>query len=136
MLSPNRQHHGFTLIEALVALVVLSIGLLGVAALQVKSLQSAHLSYQHTLASLAAQDAAERLWVAYAYSSPTCPALTVINGEGSDWHDGWSGYFRNLDAEPLAPGSDGCGFVIKISWEEDRFFDENVSELIYVARLP
>lgn len=53
---------GFSLIEALIALLVLSIGLIGVAAMQVKALQSATAGYQRSVATLAAVDAQERLW--------------------------------------------------------------------------
>ncbi|MBF7055111.1 prepilin-type N-terminal cleavage/methylation domain-containing protein, partial [Halomonas sp. KAO] len=52
-------NRGFTLVEALVALVVLSIGLLGVAAMQMKALQGAHIGYQRALASIIAIDAQE-----------------------------------------------------------------------------
>jgi prepilin-type N-terminal cleavage/methylation domain-containing protein len=53
---------GFSLLEALIALVVLSIGLIGVAAMQLKALQSANAGYQRSVASVAAVDAQERLW--------------------------------------------------------------------------
>ncbi len=66
---------GFTLIEALVALLVLSIGMLGVAAMQLKALQGAHVAYQRSIASLAAQDAQERLWAEVA-AAPGVPPLS------------------------------------------------------------
>ena len=53
---------GFTLIEILVALVILSIGLLGIAALQLRSLQSSHASFERSIASLQARDLVERMW--------------------------------------------------------------------------
>ncbi len=56
-----RTHRGFTLIEALVALVVLSIGLLGVAALQLASLQANHGASQRTQATFLAQDIVDRM---------------------------------------------------------------------------
>ena len=58
-----RQHRGFTLIESLVALVVLSIGLLGVAALQLASLQTNYGSSQRTQATFLAQDIVDRMRV-------------------------------------------------------------------------
>jgi len=53
---------GFTLIEILVALVILSIGLLGIAALQLRSLQNSHASYERSIATLQAKDLVERMW--------------------------------------------------------------------------
>ena len=42
------RQRGFSLVEALIALVVLSIGLIGVAAMQLKALQSANAGYQRS----------------------------------------------------------------------------------------
>ena len=47
---PRPRIDGFTLIESLVALLVLSIGLLGVAAMQLSSLQSNNGAFQRTQA--------------------------------------------------------------------------------------
>lgn len=58
--SPNRVS-GFSLIEVLIAVVILAIGLLGVAAVQVVSLQQTNNSYLQTKANLHAQDIAERI---------------------------------------------------------------------------
>nr|WP_288256245.1 type IV pilus modification protein PilV [uncultured Pseudomonas sp.] len=57
---PQRQH-GATLIEVLIAVVVLSIGLLGLAGLQVTSVQSNHSAYQRSQATLLAYDLADRM---------------------------------------------------------------------------
>lgn len=56
-----KQDRGFTLIEVLVALLVLSIGLLGLAALQTTSLQLNTSSYQRTQATLLAYDIIDRM---------------------------------------------------------------------------
>ena len=52
---------GFTLVEAMVALLVLSIGLLGVAAMQLSSLQANNGAFQRTQATFLAQDIADRM---------------------------------------------------------------------------
>jgi type IV pilus modification protein PilV len=59
--AKSRQQ-GISLIEALIAMVVLSVGLLSVAALQTRALQASHLSYQRSIAVSQANDAVERLW--------------------------------------------------------------------------
>jgi type IV pilus assembly protein PilV len=52
---------GFTLLEVLVALLVLSIGLLGLAALQTLSLKFNHQSYERTQAVIRAYDMLDRI---------------------------------------------------------------------------
>lgn len=58
--NPGRQC-GFTLLEVLIALVVLSIGLLGIAGLQGIGLRSSHGAYLGSQASLLAYDMADRI---------------------------------------------------------------------------
>ena len=52
---------GFTLLEVLVAVVVLSIGLLGLAGLMASSLRNSHSAYQRTQATWLAYDALDRM---------------------------------------------------------------------------
>jgi type IV pilus assembly protein PilV len=52
---------GFSLLEVLIALLVLSFGLLGIAGLQTFSLQFNHQSYERTQATLLISDMAERI---------------------------------------------------------------------------
>ena len=65
---------GFTLIEILVALVILSIGLLGIAALQLRSVQNSQASFERSVATLQARDLVERMWAG------TC-SLYLPNGD-------------------------------------------------------
>lgn len=57
-----RNSRGLTLIEVMIALLVLSIGLVGLASIHLISLKSAHSSYYRSFASTAALNAEERLW--------------------------------------------------------------------------
>ncbi len=58
---PFRKETGATLIEVLVAMVVLAIGLLGLAGLQATSIQSNHSAYYRSQATLLASDLADRM---------------------------------------------------------------------------
>lgn len=60
--SPKQTQKGFTLVEVLVTLLVVSIGLLGVAKLQVLALKNSYATYQRSVASAQTQDLVERLW--------------------------------------------------------------------------
>ncbi|MGM1052506.1 MAG: type IV pilus modification protein PilV [Pseudomonadota bacterium] len=133
---------GFTLIEALVALLVLSIGLLGVAAMQLKSLQGAHAAYQRSIASLAAQDAQERLWARMAeVGNRECPSWSDAKdvGEEQSWYDTWEGYLPGLELDAVSPAvipNADCEFFISVKWSESRFSDESNPEFEYTVRLP
>lgn len=126
---------GFTLIEALIALLVLSIGLLGVAGMQLKALQSAHAGYQRSIASLAAQDAQERLWAELkknASGSYVCPSESVVNG--SNWQAAWKAFLPGLSESPVGEPSLECVYNIKIKWGDARFA-EGDPVFVYTARL-
>jgi len=56
-----RKETGATLIEVLIAMVVLAIGLLGLAGLQATSIQSNHSAYYRSQATLLANDLADRM---------------------------------------------------------------------------
>lgn len=56
-----RAARGLTLLEVLVAIVVLSIGLLGLAGLMASSLKNSHSAYQRTQATWLAYDALDRM---------------------------------------------------------------------------
>lgn len=71
---------GLSLIEALIALLVLSIGLVGLGALMLTSLQNVHSSAHYSAASAVALDFEERIW-----SELT---ETVVNSPGNLGGDG------------------------------------------------
>ncbi|MDX1297263.1 MAG: type IV pilus modification protein PilV [Pseudomonas sp.] len=61
-LSETR-NHGFTLIEVMIAMIILAVGLLGMASLTVRSQQSNESAYARSQASLLAYDIIERMRV-------------------------------------------------------------------------
>jgi len=131
---------GFSLIEALIALVVLSIGLIGVAAMQLKALQSANAGYQRSVASVAAVDAQERLWAEWA--KPTVNSCDDIDGNEANWRDNW---FADSDSKPLRnvkeqggriePTETDCEFTIEIDLV-NRADDSTSDTFSYTFRLP
>ncbi|GGY03691.1 hypothetical protein GCM10007160_34350 [Litchfieldella qijiaojingensis] len=126
---------GFTLVEALIALLVLSFGLLGAAAMQLKAIQGAHVSYQRSLATVIASDANERLWVELGVMNGTCPSA---GGVQSRWLAHWGNVLPGLRGSTITtrkPG--GCEYLITVTWDDDRFEAEgDISTLTYLVHLP
>ena len=90
----RRGQRGFTLVEALVALLVLSIGLLGIAALYVETLRASRTSLYRTQAVNFATDLADRMRAnrlpanAYECGSPCVPANggnPIADADLLDW---------------------------------------------------
>lgn len=133
---------GFSLIEALIALVVLSLGLIGVAAMQLKALQSANAGYQRSVASVAAVDAQERLWAQLAEieAGQTCDNIDATAVQ-TEWRAHW--FQGNDDATPLRNAIEEQS-EIELGSSEDRcqftvtlMLSENDSDLLdYTFRLP
>lgn len=146
MSSYKAQHGGFTLIEALVALLVLSIGLLGVAAMQLKALQSAHIGYQRSYATLIAVDAQERVWE-YLSLNDQCPAddAAELGNISSDWNEHWfdnnsplkdqGSLIRAKDESGTSLGV--CEYQVVVNWTEERIDEgSDASAFVYSFRLP
>ncbi|WP_163577696.1 type IV pilus modification protein PilV [Halomonas faecis] len=131
-----KQQCGFTLIEALVALLVLSIGLLGVAAMQLKSLQSAHAGYQRSVATLAAMDAQERTWAKLA-EVDDCPSGSDISTISSDWVEQWFGDGKIMSdaGNSQVAEEDDCEYKVTVNWEEHRL-EAGDGRFEYLYRLP
>ncbi|PXX94912.1 type IV pilus modification protein PilV [Halomonas sp. LBP4] len=151
MPSPNkrREQRGFTLLEVLIAVLVLSIGLLGIAAMQLKAMKSVQVSYQRSIASLAARDAVERLWVEMGSASNFCPSDTsspTLSAIASEWITHWSDKLPDMQNSKIEedPGGTGvkCEYQVTVDWSDDRFLSygttdtENVSLLSYTFQLP
>lgn len=75
----HRNARGFTLIEVLVALVVLTVGMLGVAVMYVQGLRWNRTSIYHTLAVSLASDMADRI-----RANSRVPASYAGSGPGAD----------------------------------------------------
>lgn len=142
-----KRQRGFTLIEALIALLVLSIGLLGVAAMQLNALQSAHMGYQRSVVSLAAVDAQERVWGYLAGNESWCPGLKPSDGNAlstieNKWKSTWFGGGKVLkdngselrDKDADGNGLADCEYEVSIKWKEARGGGDG--DFVYRFRLP
>ena len=76
---------GFTLIEVLIAMLVLAVGLLGLAALQASSLRNAQSAYNRSLATELAYDLADRMRanIPGIVTYITGPATQIVNCENT-----------------------------------------------------
>lgn len=126
-----RSARGFSLLEALIALVVFSIALLGLAAMYVNMMGMSHSSYLRTLATLQASDFEERLRANpaqdataidnYAVTCPHTGSLTRADDDKTNWCSNTSDLFGGLlvaaKAERKVVG-DFNDYVITIQWNE------------------
>lgn len=82
---PPHCQQGFGLIEVLVALTILSVGMLGLAAMQLKSLQASRESLNTTIATIMVRDMNERAWAQQDQGEASCKEH--LEELVSDWKD-------------------------------------------------
>lgn len=120
--GPRGTVAGFTLIEALVALVVLSIGMLGIAALYMETLRASRSALYRTEAVTMAADLADRIRAnripANAYTGTG--QNTVAEADLAEWN---AAVATLPDGEGSVLFDDGLGtrpstYVIRITWTE------------------
>ncbi|MFN6972221.1 MAG: type IV pilus modification protein PilV [Rheinheimera sp.] len=123
-----RNQQGFSLLEVLISMLILAFGALGLAGLQMKTLQASHSAYQRGLANIIAADAVERLWANAAAAAP----LTVAQLQ-AQLQQRWNETNNNnvtlpgLVATIVAPAAGDTLYTVTITWEETRFDDANTT---------
>jgi len=143
-LSIKSRHtiHGFTLIEILVTLVVLSIGLLGLAGLQMNGLKSNHSAYLRSQATILTLDIADRMRanrisaITGAYdidlgdvpaavncegNGANCSAATLAGADLSDWKQLLTASLPQGDGSisRTAVGNDTLVTII-VQWDDSK----------------
>jgi type IV pilus assembly protein PilV len=105
--SPGRAQRGFTLLETLVALLIFSIGLLGVVALQARTVQLSVDGEDRNRAALLADEVVATMW-----SSGTTSLSTA---ETTAWATRVSAVLPAASAAVSAPDANGV-VTVSISW--------------------
>lgn len=128
-----RSQSGYSLLEVLVSVVVLSVGLLGIAALQVNSVRYNHSAYLRSIATAQATNMADRMRGNYAgvkagyYNAisgipsanncTTCSTADIATLDAFQWNS------DNASLLPLGQGTvvkNGSKYIITIRWDNNR----------------
>ena len=110
----KRRESGFTLIEVLMSIVILSVGLLSLAQMMVLATRSNSLAGRMTSSAALAREQLERLKAAPFYSNPALRARNPVLQDGGDVEAGGGAYVQFFDerGQPVA----GNGFY-EVRWE-------------------
>lgn len=127
-LASRVRQSGVTLIEALITMVILSFGLLSVAALQLKSLQYATISYHRSIATIHASDLVERLWAGI------CIAADEWEEIAEDWEDFHTNEQSLPNWEGVVESPAPLAYTVTISWDER--VDDTRMTFVHTAILP
>ena len=133
---------GFTLLEVLVAIVVLSIGLLGLAGLMASSVRNNHSAYQRTQAAWLAYDMVDRMranktWAIAAannYNVALGAASASVNLAGTDMADWKAALASTLpagDGSVAVNAATGAATVI-VQWNDARGTGGNAAQQVQV----
>lgn len=143
-ISHRRNQGGFTLLEVMIALVIFSIGLLGLAGIQAVSIENNNNAYMRTLAMQSAYDMADILRSSYDFNNnvdstfdsvnttlgsapgscaqngatlPTCTTAQMAAYEIYDWKYHLSQLMPSGRGKVVRTGS---VYEITVMWDEDR----------------
>jgi type IV pilus assembly protein PilV len=119
LLSAKRQS-GVTLIEVLITLVVVSVGLLGMVAMQSISMKNAQGSHHHTLATAIAYDALDRVRLAVDGSTVAGNVPAAVLTDVANVYT--AARFTDQFPGALVVGLvvDGDAVVVTVTWLDDR----------------
>ena len=144
-----KKNTGFTLLEVLIAMVVLAIGLLGLAGLQATGLSNNQSAYYRSHATQLAYDIADRIRANSSqiatYLAPTaaltpgclsvasCTPQQLANHDISEWNTGISTLPRGIGSMAQTAGGgtanpDDDVFTITINWDDDKDGDVDNSD--------
>lgn len=129
---------GFTLIEVLIAVLVVSIGLLALAGLQMKAMTTAHSSYMRSVAAIQATDLVERAWadICVLTGEKASNPNAVFNLIVSSWAAANSELLPEWNSTASLDFDSGQLDIV-VSWTEPRLAGGTATETFsYTTRLP
>jgi type IV pilus assembly protein PilV len=132
MLNPTRNQQGVTLVEAMIALLVISIGLLGIASLQLTAMSQNASSLNHSQAVWYAYNMSDRIRAnitefdnydgidtsnAYAQDCTTGPCSTdqMLTADAADW----AAMITSLPAGRGIITSNADGLLVTVMWDDE-----------------
>lgn len=132
MLVPSRKQQGVTLIEAMIALLVISIGLLGIASLQLTAMNQNASALNHSQAVWYAYNMSDRIRAnitefanydgidtsnGYAQDCVTanCSNQQMLIADAADWAD----MVANLPAGRGVITSNADGLLVSVMWDDE-----------------
>lgn len=155
---------GFSLIEVMVAVVVVAIGLLGIAAVQLKTLSTSSESLGLSISTIQANDFGERLWAAACVlAQNTAQRQTIATNIRNQWlSDHYPGFVTNnattctlinRDLQPIcfvdpttisnnpvtyvSPGTSHPKYVYEVRWtEKPASGGTQTARLLFYVSLP
>ena len=107
--------HGFTLIEVMVSIVILTVGLLSLAQMMVLATNANTVSGRMTSSSALAKEQLERLKATPFYSDPTTLTRTVALQDGGDVDSTIAGYVEYYDVDGQLAVAAAAMFEVR--WE-------------------
>lgn len=127
-MSLTKSDRGFSMIEVLVTLVLLAFGLLGLAALQMKTLQSSHSAYQRGIANIVASDTVEMLWANIAAAAPlTTAQIQALAIQRWTQTENNQVTLPGVNIAIIEPAAGDTLYTVQVSWDETRFDDESTT---------
>jgi len=128
--GPAQRQRGLTLIEILVAVLVIAIGLLGVAGLQASSLKANRTAYGRTQASVLAYDIADRMRLSQAAArrgefdndfsddGASQSASHLVTNQVEDWLDRLEANLPAAEGQIETGSTCGRCVTIKVRWQK------------------
>ena len=119
---PHARQQGLTLLEVLIAVLVLALGLLATAAMQTTSLVNSHSSHHYSLATTLAADALDRVRAG--------ESVTQVNQYYQANNGRYSSQFPGQVS--IMVNTAGADLTATVSWDDERLADDsgNIGEQV------